>query len=56
MNRDFVQIYVPLAQDPVDDMLMLVRSWAAGALTPAVRTDLAHRQGTTRERGRYQDA
>jgi putative ABC transport system permease protein len=41
--RDFVQIYVPLAQDPVDDMLMLVRSKAgpAGALTPAVRTAIS---------------
>jgi putative ABC transport system permease protein len=38
-SRDYVQMYVPLAQDPVDDMLMLVRAKTgrADALTPAVR-------------------
>ena len=38
-SRDYVQMYVPLAQDPVDDVLMLVRSKTgrADALTPAVR-------------------
>jgi putative ABC transport system permease protein len=38
-SRDYVQMYVPLAQDPVDDMLMLVRSKTgrADTLTPAVR-------------------
>ena len=42
-SRDYVQMYVPLAQDPVDDMLMLVRSKTgrAGALTPAVRTAIS---------------
>ena len=42
-SRDFVQMYVPLAQDPVDDMLMLVRSKTgrAGALTPAVRSAIS---------------
>jgi putative ABC transport system permease protein len=36
-------MYVPLAQDPVDDMLLLVRSKTgrAGALTPAVRTAIS---------------
>jgi putative ABC transport system permease protein len=42
-SRDYVQMYVPLAQDPVDDMLMLVRSQTgrAGALTPAVRAAIS---------------
>ena len=42
-SRDYVQMYVPLAQDPVDDVLMLVRSKTgrAGALTPAVRAAIS---------------
>jgi len=41
--RDYVQLYVPLAQDPVDDVLMLVRSKTgrADALTPAVRAAIS---------------
>ena len=41
--RDYVQMYVPLAQDPVDDVLMLVRSntGRADALTPAVRAAIS---------------
>lgn len=37
--KDFVQIYVPMTHDLVDDMLLMVRSktGAAAALTPAVR-------------------
>ncbi|HYE86339.1 MAG TPA: ABC transporter permease [Vicinamibacterales bacterium] len=39
-SRDYVQLFVPLAQDLVDDMLMMVRSKTgrADALTPAVRS------------------
>jgi len=42
-SRDFVQLYVPLAQDLVDDMLMMVRSKTerAGTLAPAVRAAVA---------------
>ena len=42
-SRDYVQMYVPLAQDPVDDTLMLVRSKTgrAGLLTPAVRAAIS---------------
>ena len=42
-SRDYVQMYVPLAQDPVDDVLMLVRSKTgrADALTPAVRAAIS---------------
>jgi putative ABC transport system permease protein len=38
-TSDFVQMYVPFAQDSVDDVLMLVRSKTgrADALTPSVR-------------------
>ena len=38
-STDYVQMYVPFAQDPVDDVLMLVRSKTgrADALTPSVR-------------------
>ena len=38
-SQDYVQIYVPLAQDLIGDVLMLVRSRTgrADALTPAVR-------------------
>ena len=38
-SRDYVQIYVPLAHDLIDDMLLLVRAKGgrADALTPAVR-------------------
>jgi putative ABC transport system permease protein len=41
--KDFVQIYVPLAHDLSDDMLMLVRSKTgrAEALTPAVRAAIS---------------
>lgn len=41
--KDFVQIYVPLAHDLIDDMLMLVRpkSGRASALTPVVRAAIA---------------
>lgn len=42
-SRDYVQLYVPLAQDLVDDMLMMVRSKTgrADALTPAVRAAIS---------------
>ncbi len=42
-SRDYVQIYVPFAQDPIDDVLMLVRSKTgrADALTPAVRAAIS---------------
>jgi putative ABC transport system permease protein len=42
-SRDYVQLYVPWAQDPVDDVLMLVRSKTGGAdaLTPAVRAAIS---------------
>jgi putative ABC transport system permease protein len=38
-SRDFVQMYVPLAQDPIGDNMMLVRSnlGRADALTAAIR-------------------
>ncbi|MEO8677547.1 MAG: ABC transporter permease [Vicinamibacterales bacterium] len=41
--RDFVQIYVPMAHDLSDDVLMLVRSKTgrADALTPAVRAAIS---------------
>jgi len=41
--KDYVQIYVPLAHDLSDDMLLLVRprSGDAAALTPAVRAAIA---------------
>jgi putative ABC transport system permease protein len=37
--KEFVELYVPLAQDPIDDMILLVRakSGNASALAPAVR-------------------
>ena len=42
-SQDYVQLYVPLAQDPLDDVLMLVRSKTsrADALTPAVRAAIS---------------
>jgi putative ABC transport system permease protein len=42
-SRDYIQMYAPLAQDPVDDVLMLVRSKTgrADALTPAVRAAIS---------------
>ena len=42
-SRDYVQLYVPLAQDLVDDMLMMVQSKTgrADALAPAVRAAIA---------------
>jgi putative ABC transport system permease protein len=42
-SRDFVQLYIPLAQDLVDDILMMVRSKTgrADALAPAVRAAVA---------------
>jgi putative ABC transport system permease protein len=42
-STDFVQIYVPLAHDLSDDMLMLVRSKTgrADALAPAIRAAIA---------------
>jgi putative ABC transport system permease protein len=42
-SRDHVQLYVPLAQDLVDDMLMMVRpkTGRADALGPAVRAAVA---------------
>jgi putative ABC transport system permease protein len=42
-SKDYVQMYSPLAQDPFDDMLMLVRSKAGRAdlLTPAVRAAIS---------------
>ena len=41
--KDFVQIYVPMAHDLTDDVLMLVRSKTgrADALTPAVRAAIS---------------
>ena len=41
--QEFVQIYVPLAQDPADDMLLMVRAKTgrADALTPAVRAAIS---------------
>jgi putative ABC transport system permease protein len=42
-SQDYVQMYVPFAQDPVDDVLMLVRSKTgrAAALTPSVRAAIS---------------
>jgi putative ABC transport system permease protein len=42
-QKDFVQLYSPLAQDPSDDMIMLVRSQTgrASALAPSVRAAIA---------------
>ena len=42
-SRDFVQLYVPLAQDLIDDIMILVRSntGRASALAPAVRAAIA---------------
>ena len=42
-SKDYVQMYSPLAQDPFDDMLMLVRSKTgrADALTPAARAAIS---------------
>ena len=42
-SKDFVQIYVPMAHDLSDDVLMLVRSKTgrAEALTPAVRAAIS---------------
>ena len=42
-TQDYVQLYVPFAQDPVDDLLLLVRSKTGGAaaLTPAVRAAIS---------------
>jgi putative ABC transport system permease protein len=42
-SQDYVQLYVPLAQDLVDDMLIMVRSKTgrADALAPAVRAAIA---------------
>jgi putative ABC transport system permease protein len=41
--EDFVQLYVPLAQDPLDDMFMLVRpkTGPASALASSVRSAIA---------------
>ncbi|MDP3717754.1 MAG: ABC transporter permease [Acidobacteriota bacterium] len=40
---DFVQMYVPMVQDPSDDMILMVRSKTSGAedLTPAVRSAIS---------------
>jgi putative ABC transport system permease protein len=42
-SRDYVQLYVPLAQDLVDDILMMVRpkTGRADALAPSVRAAVA---------------
>jgi putative ABC transport system permease protein len=42
-TEDFVQLYAPLAQDPVGDIFMIVRpaSGSADALTPVVRAAIA---------------
>ena len=42
-SRDYVQLYVPLAQDLVDDILLMVRAKTgrADALVPAVRAAVA---------------
>ncbi len=41
--QDFVQMYVPMVQDPSDDMILMVRSKTSGAenLTPAVRSAIS---------------
>ena len=41
--EDLLQIYVPLAQDPMDDMFLVVRpeSGRAGALAPSIRWAIA---------------
>jgi putative ABC transport system permease protein len=41
--KDFVQIYVPMAHDLSDDVILMVRSKTgrAGALTPAVRSAIS---------------
>jgi len=41
--QDFVQMYVPMIQDPSDDMILMVRSKTSGAqnLTPAVRSAIS---------------
>jgi putative ABC transport system permease protein len=43
-SADYVQMYIPFAQDPVDDVMMLVRSKTgrADALTPSVRSAISH--------------
>ena len=42
-SQDFVQLYVPLAQDPFDDIFLLVRPQAgpAAALAPSIRAAIA---------------
>jgi putative ABC transport system permease protein len=42
-SEEFVQLYVPLAQDPFDDIFLLVRPQVgpAAALAPSVRTAIA---------------
>jgi len=41
--QDFVQMYVPMVQDPSDDMILMVRSKTSGAqnLAPAVRSAIS---------------
>jgi putative ABC transport system permease protein len=41
--NDYVQLYSPMSQDPVDDLIMLVRSQSgrASALAPSVRAAIA---------------
>ena len=42
-TKDFVQVYVPMVQDPSDDMFLVVRSASgrAAALAPAVRAAIS---------------
>ena len=42
-SKDFVQMYVPFAQNPLDDVLMMVRSKTGNAatLTPSVRAAIS---------------
>jgi putative ABC transport system permease protein len=42
-SKEYVQLYRPFAQDPVDDVMILVRSKTgrADALTPSVRTAIS---------------
>ena len=54
-TEDLMQVYVPLAQDPMDDMFLVVRpeSGPAEALAPVgPRRDRSDRQGAARERQR----
>ena len=54
-TKDFVQLYVPMAQDLSDDIFLVVRpkSGRAEALAPVgPRGDFPSRQGAARQRAR----